>query len=122
MSIGRWFTTRTRLEQPALVERFREELCEVSDEGYAGCCDALAEWDFADQLSRIAAPTLVIAGAADPSTPPEVARVVADGIPGASLEVIEDAAHLANVDQPARFTRLMLDHLRATTVGQKEHA
>jgi 3-oxoadipate enol-lactonase len=114
-SMPRWFTEGTRSGRPAAVERFHAALCEVSDEGYAGCCDALAAWDATDQLGEVAAPTLVIAGADDPATPPADVRVVADGIPGATMHVVPGAAHLANVDQPGIFTDLMLRHL------SKEH-
>ena len=38
-------------------------------EGYAGCCEALAGWDFRDELPRVAVPTLVLAGAEDAATP-----------------------------------------------------
>ena len=69
-------------------------------------------WDFRAELGGIAAPTLVVVGAEDPATPPEQARAIADGIPGARLVVIPDAAHLANVEQPDAFNRAVLDHRR----------
>ena len=58
-----------------------------------------------------AAPTLVIAGAEDPSTPPDVLEPLAGGIPDAALVTIADAAHLANVEQPDAFTAAVLSHL-----------
>jgi 3-oxoadipate enol-lactonase len=110
-SMPRWFAAATRDDRPAAVERFHAALCAISDEGYAGCCEALAAWDATDQLVEVAAPTLVIAGADDPATPPADVQVVADGIPGATMYVIPGAAHLANVDRPRTFTDLMLGHL-----------
>jgi pimeloyl-ACP methyl ester carboxylesterase len=67
--------------------------------------------DLVSALGAITAPTLVIAGAADPATPPEHAGIIAAGIPGAHLEIVPDAAHLANVEQPEAVTRLLLDFL-----------
>jgi 3-oxoadipate enol-lactonase len=64
-------------------------------------------------LPAITAPTLVIAGAQDPATPPEHAERIVAGIPGARLEVLDPAAHLANVEQPEAVTRLILEHLEA---------
>ena len=80
---------------------------------YAALCEAIAAWDFRDRLGEVRAPTLVIAGAEDPSTTVEHARLLRDGIAAARLEVLDDAAHLANVSQPERFSALVLEHVLA---------
>jgi 3-oxoadipate enol-lactonase/4-carboxymuconolactone decarboxylase len=61
----------------------------------------------------------VIAGADDPAAPPEQAELICDSIPHARLVVIEQAAHLANVEQPGALTQALLDHLDPG--GQKGH-
>jgi 3-oxoadipate enol-lactonase len=53
----------------------------------------------------------VVAGADDPATPPAHAEAIVAAIPAARLEVVAGAAHLANIEQPQRVTRLLLDHL-----------
>jgi 3-oxoadipate enol-lactonase len=85
-------------------------LVATPDEGYAGCCEALAAMDLRVDLPAISAPTLVIAGGDDPATPPSHAEAIVAAIPTARLEVVADAAHLANIEQPERITRLLLDH------------
>ncbi len=55
--------------------------------------DALLEHDTVDRLPRIAAPTLVLAGGFDTILPPRFGRAVADLIPGAVFEVMEEEAH-----------------------------
>lgn len=112
--VARWFTAR---ERPEVVARFRELLVETPREGYAACCEALAAWDFRDRLAMIQAPTLVIAGAEDPATPPEHAELLAGGIPEAKLAVLPDAAHLANVEQAETFSNAVLEHLVAVEVA-----
>ena len=47
----------------------------------------------------------MIAGAEDPATPPEHGRRIAEAIAGARFEVVEHAAHLANIEQPERGRR-----------------
>jgi pimeloyl-ACP methyl ester carboxylesterase len=64
-------------------------------------------------LAAITAPTLIIAGAADPATPPDHAGVIAACIAGAHLEVIGKAAHLAPVSAPGPVTAALLSHLGA---------
>ena len=96
----RWFT-------PGLPDRARSRgpgkamLESVDPEGYAGCCEALATYDMTPDLGSIRAPTLVLAGAADPVATPGVAFDLAAQIHGASLVVLADAAHLANLERPA---------------------
>jgi 3-oxoadipate enol-lactonase/4-carboxymuconolactone decarboxylase len=67
--------------------------------------------DLLPTLPEIHAPTLVIAGANDPATPPSHGQAIADGIPGARLVVIGDAAHLANLERPDLVTAALLSHL-----------
>jgi 3-oxoadipate enol-lactonase len=81
-------------------------------ESYAGCCGAIERMDLRAALPRIAAPTLVISGSGDPATPVEHQRLIAAAIPGARHEVIAPAAHLAAVERPGEFNRLLLEHLR----------
>jgi 3-oxoadipate enol-lactonase len=59
----------------------------------------------------VSVPTLVIAGADDPSTPPAVVGQVAELIPGARFEVIEGAAHISAVERADEFNRLIEEHL-----------
>jgi 3-oxoadipate enol-lactonase len=109
--VVRWFTPELARDEPETVARFRAMLVATPPEGYARCCEALAAWDARERLSAISAPTLVVAGAEDPATPVEHARLLASRIPGARLLVLERAAHLANVERAEEFTTAVLDHL-----------
>jgi 3-oxoadipate enol-lactonase len=48
-------------------------------------------------------PTLVLCGAEDRITPPALSEELAALIPGARLELIDAAGHVANAEQPAAF-------------------
>jgi 3-oxoadipate enol-lactonase len=109
--LERWFTPAFRTSRPDVVERARRMLLDTSAEGYAGCCEAVRDADLGGRLGTISVPTLVIAGADDPAAPPDQAELIRDSIPNASLEVIPDAAHLANIEQPEAITQAILDHL-----------
>jgi len=113
--VGRWFTPAFAAASPEVVAWARKLLTGTPASGYAGCCAAVQTMDLVPALGSITAPTLVIAGAEDPATPPEHARVIAAGISGARLEIVPGAAHLANVEQPEAVTRLLLDHLGGDT-------
>jgi pimeloyl-ACP methyl ester carboxylesterase len=108
--LGRWFTT-------AAPEGFREMFLSTDRESYARCCDALARWDVRDELSAIQAPTLVIAGERDPSTPPEHGELIASRIHGARFEVIPAAGHYPEVEQATAFVDRVVGFLEEGPCG-----
>ncbi|RRO20389.1 3-oxoadipate enol-lactonase [Saccharopolyspora rhizosphaerae] len=108
-SLPRWFTPAAAA-RPEVREKFGDMIRKADPEGYAGCCEAIAGMDVLDGLPTIAAPTLVIAGAEDPATPPSHAERIAAGVPGARVEVLSPAAHLANAEQADEVNRLLLEH------------
>ena len=63
--------------------------------------------DRSGKLGAIAVPTTVIAGSDDAVTPRDAARSLADGIPGATLAVIDGAGHLSALERPAEFAALV---------------
>ena len=58
-------------------------------------------------LASIRCPTLVVVGREDALTPPELAREIADGIPGARLEIIPDCGHLSTLERPEAVNRAL---------------
>jgi 3-oxoadipate enol-lactonase len=108
---GRWFTAAFRAQQPAAVAAVAAMFTGTSAEGYAGCAEAIADMDQRESITAISAPTLVVAGAEDPSTPPWQGARLARSIPGAALTVVRGAAHLANYQDPGPVTAALAAHL-----------
>lgn len=102
--LERWFTPAFAREHPEVVARLRAGLLAVPAEGYAGCCEALAGLDLRGDLGAIGAPTLVLAGAEDPATPPAHGEAIAAAVAGARLREIPRAAHLASIEQAEAVT------------------
>jgi 3-oxoadipate enol-lactonase len=109
--VDRWLTPGYAQDHPDLVANLRAMVASIDPVGYAACCGAIERMDLLADLERIAAPTLVIAARDDPATPPEHAEAIAARIDGARLEILDDAAHLANVQHPEAVTAMLLDHL-----------
>lgn len=98
-------TIQTR---PEIVQRVRMMIEGNHVSGIAGDLMAMAERpDSIPLLKEIRCPTSVIVGELDQATPPSDATLMADQIPGARLTVIPGAAHLANLEQPERFTHIV---------------
>jgi 3-oxoadipate enol-lactonase/4-carboxymuconolactone decarboxylase len=108
---ARYFTPATRAAALPMVEEFQQGLTDASDEGYAGCCAAIAGMDLRGEISAITAPTLIICGAQDEATPVAMSLMIHDAIAGSQLVVLPDSAHLATMEQPERATAAILGHL-----------
>jgi len=113
MVAARYFSDGFRASHPAIVQSVMQKFVATPREGYLACCDAIGRLDFSRDLARIKAPTLVLAGALDAGTPPAMSEAIARGIPGALLDVIPGAAHLAAVEAPGPFNDAVLRFLAA---------
>jgi 3-oxoadipate enol-lactonase len=110
---ARWLTPAYGAEHPELIARLESMIAGADDDGYAACCEVVAAVDLRDDLARMTAPTLVIAGWQDLALPPEHQQLIADSIPGAELLTVSPAAHLANLEQPLEVTGALLGHFDA---------
>jgi 3-oxoadipate enol-lactonase len=104
--MDRWFTPDF-----GDVQRFRSMFLSTDPEGYARCCEALRDWDARDALAEIRVPTLAVAGADDPSTPPADLESIAARIADAHLVTLVDARHLANVERADEFNATLRSFL-----------
>ena len=110
-TLERWFTEAFRKSHPAVVDGVRKLIMATPVAGYAGCCHAIPKINLTARLKEIKCPILVIVGADDPGTPVAMAREIHDNAPGSKLVILPSAAHLANLEQPAGFTRALRDFL-----------
>ena len=108
--LERWFTPDFLSHAPAQIERVKAMLANSSVEGYAANCAAVRDMDQRADLGRIAAPTLVIGGKHDKSTPPEHGELIAKSIPGARYVEL-NAAHLSNWEVAQAFTQQLQNFL-----------
>ncbi|HVS81805.1 MAG TPA: alpha/beta fold hydrolase [Pyrinomonadaceae bacterium] len=101
---------RTLAEKPEVVARVREMILRSDPQGAAAAQRGMAlRRDHSDNLRRINVPTLVIVGREDPIRPVADAQFMHDRIRNSRLEVIEDAAHMTNMEKPEIFNRALVD-------------
>ena len=67
----------------------------------------MARADLRPMLRGVACPTLVVGGLDDLLTPPDCARELAEGIPGAQLQLLPDCGHMLSWEQPQRVGDLL---------------
>ncbi|RJF99208.1 3-oxoadipate enol-lactonase [Noviherbaspirillum saxi] len=114
--IDRWFTPAFQQRAPQQVAQVREMLAQTQASGYTANCAAVRDMDQREEVARIQAPTLVIAGTHDQATPAKDGKLVADRIAGARYVEL-DAAHLSNWEQADKFTATLVDFLTGKGQG-----
>ncbi|HET6166857.1 MAG TPA: alpha/beta fold hydrolase [Marmoricola sp.] len=98
----------------AVLRQWTAELDSQTRRGITGAVrGVLDRRPIAGEIGRIAAPTLVIVGAADPTTPPARAEAIAAAIPGARLEVLPDVGHVSTLQAPDAINAMVVPFLAA---------
>jgi len=104
------------LVERALIEEWMAQLERVRRAGMRRAILGVTDREpILPEIGRITAPTLVATGEHDVATPVAKARVIADAIPGAVLEVIPGAGHSSTVETPHAVTALLERHLAAVS-------
>ncbi len=107
--LERWFAPDFRSSAAVAPWRRMVETC--PEDGYVGCCAAIAGTDFYNISGDLRLPTLVIAGDRDGATPPDLVRELAELIPGARFELMRGTGHLPCVEDPNTYAGHLVDFL-----------
>ena len=103
-----------RLSDAGLCETVLDMADAVGLDGFVRQQEAIiARPDSRPSLSAVTCPTLVLVGAEDPQTPPDLAQEIAAGIPSSRLLIIPDCGHLSTLEQPHAVNRALADWLAA---------
>ena len=113
-TLERWFTKPFREAGSTVLDKVEKMINSTPVEGFTGCALAIRDMDQFSLLPSIRVPTLIIVGRHDLGTPVSAAEVLHENIDGSELAIIEDAAHLCNMEQPAAFNNVVLDFLKRT--------
>jgi pimeloyl-ACP methyl ester carboxylesterase len=108
LMIPKLLSLATIQTRPEIVRNVRSMIEGNQISGIAGDLMAMAERpDSVPLLKQIACPTQIIVGELDQATPPSDATFMAEQIPNARLAIVPNAAHLANLEQPAAFNKIL---------------
>ena len=92
---------KSRLTDEALVEKVVRMGLDTGAEAFERQEEAImARPDARSDLPGVTCPTLVLCGREDALTPPEVHEELTEGIPDASLRVVERCGHLSSLERP----------------------
>jgi 3-oxoadipate enol-lactonase len=116
-TIQRWFTAPFIAREPAAIEKVRRMILSTGTEGFIACGSAVRDMAQTTMLLKVKSPTLIIVGRHDPACSVEQATVIHRMIDGSQMVIIEEAAHLSNIEQPRAFNgalRAFIDRVEAT--------
>ena len=99
------------------MPRIRATLEATNPQGWIGSAHAIAGADFYITTAALTLPSLVIAGANDGTTPPDLVRETAELIRGHRWHLMRGVGHLPMVEKPAEFAALLDDFLRSIGHG-----
>jgi len=110
-TIKRWFTAPFIERAPQEIEKVRQMILGTNVEGYIGCGSAVRDMAQSTMLLKIKAPTLVLSGRHDPACTVDQGTVLNRLIDGSRMVIIEDAAHLSNIEQPVQFNQAVREFM-----------
>jgi len=97
----RWFSDAFREANPDVVEKAIGVFLKNELPAYAATCAMLGNADIRAALPKFNFPCRVAVGTEDYATPPDMARYMAENIPGASLFIMEGVRHFTPLEVPA---------------------
>lgn len=105
VAVKRIFTDEYLAAHPEAIGQRRDVMVKTEPGAFAAACRALRDMDLRPDAATITNRTLVIAGGADATTPPEMARDLAGRIPGADFVELDGCGHCPPLEQPDQFVQ-----------------
>ena len=112
-TIKRWFNPGFVDSKPEEITKVRAMILGTSVEGYTGCASAVRDMAQTTMLLKIKAPTLIVTGRQDPACTVDQAMVLHKVIEHSKYVIIENAAHLANIEQPEQFNKIVSEFINS---------
>ena len=107
--LARWFAPDFAARCPTQFQGLFTLFSRNSVTGYTAACAALRDADLRAEVPQIAVPTLVLCGADDAATPPDVVQELAQSLPNTQFAILPGAGHTPPVEQP----QIMADQIHA---------
>jgi 3-oxoadipate enol-lactonase len=109
-TVNRWFPSDFVASKAPVIEKVRGMIRMTPFKGFAGCAEALSDYDLRPGLASISQPVLCVVGTKD-ATLAGMEQIHAT-VPGSRLIKLEGAGHLSNLEQPQAFTSALAEFLK----------
>lgn len=112
-AMRRLFAPDFHAANPTLVAQRRDIFLQSNPEVIINACHALATMDLRPNLLSVAIPVLALVGSQDEATPPDMSRELADLLPDGKLTILENLAHVPQLQAPDQFLKAAMPFLKA---------
>lgn len=113
-TVPKLLAPKTISDQPDVVKQVRAMITSTHPVVAAAAQRGMAaRRDYVDDLEKIDVPTLIIVGRDDPIRPVADSEFMQQRIRNSKLVIVEDAAHLTNMEQPELFNSSLMEFLNA---------
>lgn len=117
-TLERWLSEGFRRIHPEVVEHIRQMIISTPVPGFVGCGRAIRDFDISAELGKITAPTLLLVGENDSTTPYSAADAIRQQIRSAQrVLVLPEALHLGNIEAARPFNKALIGFLEEVTQG-----
>ena len=113
--LQRWFAPAFHRDRPVDLAGYRQMLVRTPAEGYAAACAALRDADYTAAAAAIAVPSVVLCGAEDGATTPEMVSAFAASVPGARYVELPNVGHLPSLEAPEAVVSHLTTLLKEVT-------
>jgi 3-oxoadipate enol-lactonase len=112
-TLTRWFTPTALAGNDWGVRYARERLLRDDPSDFAGAWRAFLGLAVREHLAKLTMPTLVVAGAVDVASPPDVMRAIADRLPNATFAELAGAPHMLSLEAGDQLAGVLDEFLPA---------
>tara|TARA_B100000586_G_C20090107_1_gene419672 strand:+ start:669 stop:1436 length:768 start_codon:yes stop_codon:yes gene_type:complete len=115
MALERWFTEKFATDHPEIIDQVRHWMHSNDRNIYPEIYRVLAFGDqaLASEIPKIRCPTLVMTCSDDVGSPPDMARRMAQAIPGAELAIVPELRHMGLMEAPSAINEILISFLAA---------
>ena len=113
MALDRWFTEKFATNYPETIDQVRRWMNSNDPDIYPEIYRVLAFGDqaLASEIRKIRCPTLVLTCKDDVGSPPDMARRMAQAIPGAQLAIVPGLRHMGLMEAPSAINEILVSFL-----------
>lgn len=114
--ISKVLCEETLQNQPKLVRDLREQMISHNPSGIAAAARAMADrGDSSDVLPSLECPLFVLCGDQDAISPPQEMKTIAESAPNSHFALVPKSGHLAPLENPAQWARILLEMMNSET-------
>ncbi len=115
------FSERFISQNPAFMRTIEEQYAKLDYQAVVHLIARFREFNITDKLSRIVAPTLVLASEEDTLKPLKYSQLIHQQIKQSELFVVRNAGHAVTYEKPQEFNTLVLGFLEKQVLTQCEN-